>query len=387
MKIFAALLLVILFTTHGYTDVWSPIPPNQVPSSSTTGSGVYSSCNTTVGNFLVTWADNYPSDLPIYTIFDGSTWTTPSSIPSSSPAQTIIASSFNSGTGTFLVTWGGIISPLGYPFYATFDGSTWSTPAQIPSSSSLASAVFSAVNPSTGTFLAVWMDGNSTNPYYATFDGTSWSTPAQIPGSQSADTDIFVTFDPTSGLFLVSWLDGQNFPPYPYYATFDGTSWSTPGAIPGSSPGSSDVMSSVNSSGTFLLTWIDESSGAPVYVTFNGTSWSTPTLIPCGTVASSDISSSYDSNDNVFVVTWAGITAGGTYPSYTVFDGTNWSTPATIPGTSQSNYDITPSYCSSLGEFLVTWQGSNVYPYYSALSSPKPLISLVKSAIKAKKAN
>ncbi len=367
MKTFNFILLLTVVTSL-HCDTWNPVPPAQIPNSSSSGSGTFSSVNTTTGEFLVTWTDNFPSDLPIYATFNGFSWSIPTAIPNSSRADTTIASSFNSSSGQFLVTWGGLVPTLAFPFFATYDGAAWSLPSQIPGSLSSASAIFNSSNPNAGTYLATWMDGNSTNPFYAVYNGTVWNTPSQIPGSVSAESDVYSTYDPVADIFLVTWLDGLNIPSLPYFVTYNGSTWSTPAPIPNSSAASSDVWSSVNTSGSFLVTWIDESSGAPAFATFDGNTWSMPSLIPNGTLASSDIVSSYDPLQNLFLVTWGTTTGPSGLPTYALFDGSTWTMPLPIPQTSTSNFDINSSFSVPLKKFLVSWQDTSTFPFYTTLS-------------------
>jgi hypothetical protein len=111
---------------------------------------------------------------------------------------------------------------------------TWNPdPAQtIPGSSSTASIVNSAYISSLDEFITLWMDLATNNIVYDIYDGTTWSSPANIPGLPTASVNPFAASNSADGYFLVTWLSSSNFPTF---ATFDGTTWSSFSSIPSAS--------------------------------------------------------------------------------------------------------------------------------------------------------
>jgi hypothetical protein len=371
MKIFSLIVSLICINSPVliHADTWNPVPPIQIPGSAPTANIVSASYSPSLGEFFVGWVDG-SSNNPLYAIFNGTTWTAPAVIPGGSLASDTLFSSFSSTLGKFLVTWTELGSQN--PMYATFNGVTWSAPATIPASLPVASGspVVSSFDPTDGEFLVTWIDSVSGNPFYATFNGTIWSTPTAIPGSLPGvpNSGVIPIFGSLAGEFLVTWLDATSN--FPFYALFNGSTWTAPAAIPGSIPIAPDnpVISSYDSVlGLFLVTWQDSTN--PYFAIYNGASWTTPSAIPSAMPAGPIVFSSFDSRSDKFLITWQD-TATLT-PFYTTFDGLSWGTPTTIPSSLMANPPILSA--AAPDEFLVTWNLPTNEPFYSTFSPSSPV--------------
>jgi hypothetical protein len=140
-------------------------------------------------------------------------------------------------------------------------------------------------------------------------------------------------------------------------------------AIPNSSASSSpSVFSSCNSSGDFLATWLDQTSGIPTYSIYTS-SWGIP--ISLGSTdgdSSSMVFSAFDSSTGNYLITWRNgtSTTPNNGPFYSLYSGGVWTSPAPIAGISSA---ITSNvYCSSdsNGHFLATWcPNSGGLPFFA----------------------
>jgi len=143
----------------------------QLPTSPLSSGNVYSSVDPTTGDTLVTWKDNStpPTYTPQYAILNGTNnWTTnPQQIPGSADIDDPdVFSSCNPTTGDFLVTM--VDFGTNKPYYAIYNagtstGSLWTVPpVQVPGSIATNSntPVFSSCNPNTSAFF------NNVDRYY-----------------------------------------------------------------------------------------------------------------------------------------------------------------------------------------------------------------------------
>ncbi|MEI8125505.1 MAG: hypothetical protein WCG42_07115 [Parachlamydiaceae bacterium] len=357
--------LLICEGMYAATSTWTanatPIPLTQ-----TTNSSVFNAASSS-GNFMVTWQDSSTTK-PFYAIYDGTNWTTPQVIPGLSGGDNVDSDVFVSvsSAGLFMVTWKDT-STL-HPFYALYDGSSWTTPQAIPGSGSMFGDAFSAVNPA-GEFMVTWVIASGA-PDYAIYDGSSWTTPGPIPTVEEFGINAYCSAD-YSGNFMVT---GWNITNLPAYTIYDGTTW-TPLTDIGESDANSDVFSSFNSLG-FMVTWQDATTNKPFYSIYNGSSWTTPQAIPgSNPIVTNVLSSASPSGD--FMVTWKDNATSE--PFYAIYDGISWTTPQAIPGAGPSD-NYAASSVNVAGNFFLTWQdGTTNDPFYAEQNiqnNPLPPVSL-----------
>ena len=182
--------------------------------------------------------------------FNGSSWSAPANI------DTYPLASVSCASASFCVAVDGYTDRLqnhsGRAF--TFNGSSWSAPVSIDATSSLESVSC----PSASFCVAVDSGGNA-----LTFHGGSWSAPAHIAG-----VNDFYSVSCPSASFCVATTGGSSTGTSA--VTFNGSSWSVPVNITYGS------HVSVSCAVASFCAAVDLSGNA---VTFNGSSWSVPTSI------------------------------------------------------------------------------------------------------------
>ena len=106
--------------------------------------------------------------------------------------------------------------------------------------------------------------------YAATYDGTTWSRPARLPSPTRQPDSVSC---PAVSFCMA--VDAEN----PSTFVFNGSTWSPGPAINDPAPGTPMGMASVSCSSPSFCTAVDNGSNA---FTFNGTSWSGATVIDPG---------------------------------------------------------------------------------------------------------
>ncbi len=382
-----------------FADGWAPVPPVPIPGSTSANSAnTVSSFDSTTGQFLVTWQDNVSvPTYAVYTVSSG-TWSTPINIPGAvaAPLSSNIFSSFDPAAGKFLVTWKSTgLTGNTYSLY-TVSGDAWSPLATIPGSGIIGSnSIFNSFDSTTEQFLVTWRDGVTGLPFYTvyTVSSNSWSVPIAIPDlgshTMSNNTIAYTSFNSSTGQFLATWNNGASGNAYFSIYTVSGNSWSQPVAISTNQVDGGSISNSFDSTtGQYIAVWKEAVTRIPTYSIFNGVTWSTPAHIPgAGTLINGDIFSSFGSTLEQFFVTW--LDTKPIYSTYTVSSGT-WSTPTIIPSSSTAQPNVFSSFglaTSTTGLFLTTWQDftSNKPTYsiftISAPPSPTPTPSSNTQAI------
>ena len=119
-------------------------------------------------------------------------------------------------------------------WYASFDGSNWSKTAPIPN-------VASSIGPSLAVFqnklYAAWKgEENDQNLWYASFDGLNWSTQAHLSPPGTPNPNIASSIGPAlseyNGKLYAMWK-GRDNDQRLWYASFDGSNWSSQSRGPG----------------------------------------------------------------------------------------------------------------------------------------------------------
>jgi hypothetical protein len=223
-------------------------------------------------------------------------------------------------------------------------GVDWSAQQQIP-------GVTSSIGPSLAVFegrlYAAWRGaGNDQWLWYASFDGTNWSAQQQIPGVASSIGPSLTVFEGKLYAAWKAWHDDQSL----WYASFDGTNWSSQRQIP-SDPEIPSVASSIGASlaafgGKLYAAWKGASKDQSLwYASFDGTNWSSQRQIPG---VSSSIGPSLTAFEGKLYAAWK-----GAYDDqrlwYASFDGANWSAQKNIPGFTAQ--DVVPAPSAGLHSF------------------------------------
>ena len=205
--------------------------------------------------------------------YNGRSWSAPTDINTGGGSYNYLTL-ISCSSATFCVAVGDIKADVGgyltgdTEYARTYNGTLWSAPTDINSTSNDSGGPTS-VSCSSPTFcVAVLVDG-----YALTYNGMSWTAPTHIdanPGTCGMSCMV-VGLDSVScpsATFCVAVDSNGNA------LTYNGTSWSAPTNIDAS--GKLDSVSC--SSATFCVA-VDENGNA---LTYNGTSWSAPTHIGGG---------------------------------------------------------------------------------------------------------
>ena len=316
------------------------------------------------GKFVAVGYDG--SNYPVYaTSTDGSTWTTPATMNGSTTVANMYGVTASSSGKFVAVGFNG----SNYPVYATStDGSTWTTPATMNGSTTAANMYGVTVN-SSGKFVAVGYDGSNYPVYATSTDGSTWTTPATMNGSTTAAYMLGVTVNSSGKFVAVGYNNDTN--KYPVYATStDGSTWTTPATMNGSTTAAYMYGVTVNSSGKFVAVGFN-SSYYPVYATStDGSTWTTPATMNGSTTAANMYGVTVNSSGKFVAVGYD----GSNYPVYaTSTDGSTWTTPATMNGSTTAAYMLGVTVNSS-GLFVAVGFNGSIYPVY-AISSSVSLLS------------
>ena len=172
---------------------------------------------------VAAWADRL-SQMPFYAVFDGATWTTPgTAIPQGASAGVNynVDLVFNGANSTVIAAWGDSSDTT--PYYAVFNGTTW-VPAQvIPEGPNVGpyQDISLAYNSDTGQVFASWSDNVNYQGFYTIFNGSTWTTGATLPliPSLGIDYNIILVYDPYVHQMVATWA---NYPglAIPYFNIF-----------------------------------------------------------------------------------------------------------------------------------------------------------------------
>lgn len=200
---------------------WTPAAATSIPGATLqSGPYIYSTANTQNGEFFITWkavggSAYYYIGTPL--LSSSGALGTAQVIPNSSMAGFQVFPSFDPNSGHYVVTWVDQTSSL--PMFTVFNGFSWTVPEVIPGTgvANLSGAIYSSLDPSDGLLLYTWT-GASDAIYYATYDSNvllRWSAPSIIPNSMLSISPIFSSFDAVNRMFMVTWRDQtSNLPTY-----------------------------------------------------------------------------------------------------------------------------------------------------------------------------
>jgi hypothetical protein len=285
---------------------------------------------------------------------DAATWTGPSTIPS--------ATTYDGGPalarydGLLYAAWQGKSSPY-HIWYSAYNAATgtWSHEATEP-----VARTNSEAGPSLavyhGDLYAFWQSINHANGqpgyhiWYASFNGTSWSPQAEVPSALVTEGAAMGVASYGGDLYL-SWL-GQSSAAAVWYSAFNGTSWTPQASIPKTGAGGPGVAGEDTPlaayGGRLYVSW-EDASGIVEYATFNGTRWSAPVSTnnqeafgPALAVAGSRLYESWI-DSHYLTVDWAS------------FNGTRWTKPKETPWTVFSGVTAGPAIAGQDGDLYAAW--------------------------------
>ncbi len=318
---------------------------------------------------MATWVDSASSNHPYYSIYNGTSWSIPATITTASGGSYDVSSACNPKTGTVVATWVDVNTQD--PYYAVYMSGSWSSAQTITSNPSLNGYLDVNVtfNPVTDEFMATWGLNSDSTPYYSLYNGSTWSTPAPIATPADVLDVVFAAANTSTGDVVASWVtrSGNHI----MVATYSDGSWGAPVQIGDSlAVGIEDAYVVYDPSrNTMMVTWAGARTSFrfPYYSIYNGTDWSAPATIDTVSVYD-DVFTCFDPQSNTIIATWIN-TSSPQIPYYSIFDGTEWSVPASFGGGSANvYYDVSVAYNPTLLATIATWTnrtGPNVFPSFS----------------------
>ncbi len=290
-------------------------------------------------------------------------------------------------TGQYLATWVND-NNQSYPTYSFFTpGTGWSAINPITTSSQalLQNNVITSCNPVSGQFLATWTDMTTAYPTSSLYTpGTGWS-PIDALTTVAAASNTANSFDSTTGQFLTTWADPNNNN-YPTYAFYDPhTGWNPPATISTHSRAANVYTSFDPTTDRFLAVWVDIGTGRPMYAFYTSGTWSPAASIAISASVDNDVLCTCDPATGIFIATWADINQN-LYPFYSVYTpGSGWSASDTITTASGVTDNVTISYDLNTGQYLAAWSdyptGIPTYSFYTPSSGWSPPAAISASAI------
>ena len=241
------------------------------------------------------------------------------------------------------------------------------SPISTPYSSITYGSVFNSCDPTTGLFLATWVDGNNNQyPTYSFFTpGAGWSSINTISNSSAiSSSNVLTSCDPVSGQFLASWTNSTtNQPTSSVYSPGSGWSPSDPLMTSTATVNTANSFNSIT--GQFLVTWADTTTHYPTYSFYTpGTGWGPIATISTLSIAA-NVYTSFNSITNQFLAVWVDIGTG--QPMYSFYISGVWTPAASIAVSADVDNDVLCACNPATGEFLATWADINqsLYPFYS----------------------
>jgi hypothetical protein len=177
-------------------------------------------------NLYAAWKGETGDDHVYYSTFNETGW----SIKTTMPANSSVGPSLAFLGGTLYAAWKGEHGD-NRMFSAEFDGTSWINGKTIPGNSDIGPTLASL----NGKLYAAWKGEADLRLFYAEFDGTDWSSQTQMidpDNSPFYSSCIGPSLAVFKGTIYAAWR-GAIFDQGIYYASFDGTNWSSPNKIPG----------------------------------------------------------------------------------------------------------------------------------------------------------
>jgi len=232
----------------------------------------------------IVWSDE--SAFKVYwTYFDGDSWTTPMEI-FDKPGEDLGISVLTDDSNKIHLVWHNHTGTAENDeiWYSAYDDTSWSIPTNV-SDDDDGSAWPDIDVDSAGNIHVVWMNyGVGGHPdcievYYSMYNGLSWSTPLNISNLIGSSCYPRIAIDSRDYPHVVweeRWSDTIGHYS-PYYAFYDGASWSTPYMITDTTEnGMRPVIAIDIEDRTHILWTYGEYGGGILYRYCEGDSWSVP---------------------------------------------------------------------------------------------------------------
>lgn len=232
-------------------------------------------CQDRRGWLHAVWEDRTPGNYDIYYIFyDGNTWADTYNVSHGRTCwePDVAADTFNN----IHVVWGDY--DTGRIMWTMYDGSSWSTPVSISDSVPYSCVAPELdVSPVTNYVHCVWHNLGAANIWYSYYNGTSWSIPENVSDDpdDSAWPDIAV--DRMNRKHLV-WMDYNTYDIF--YSRKDSNSWSSPENISNLPGQSCAPRIEIDAYNYPRVVWEERHFGYHTYFSYyDGTDWMNPVYV------------------------------------------------------------------------------------------------------------
>lgn len=280
------------------------------------------------------------SSTPVYTFYDGSTWSPPQTIQQGAPNESC---SDTVGLTTFVQN--GVLSAMmAWPTtffrhrYSIYDGNGATIAlARFANSSLLDNTAGPALgiklvtiptnNPSFDSVIGAYKDFFASHPMYVIFDSvtSSWSAAAPITTLSTVKAHVSMVYDVANNRVIAAWISHSGIPTYSIY-TVSTASWSSPDTIPlGGSPiptlGQDVELAYDPIVHTIFAAWTNNALASSAYYSIlSGTTWSDALPIPPGNSSGAfdDVSLAYNLVSEQMYGAWGNF-APPHLPYYTTF--------------------------------------------------------------------
>lgn len=301
---------------------------------------------------------------------DGNIWSTLTQIPSGTFAVSGAAIAVNAAGLFVIIGYRDFGGNTGVPVYLTStNGTTWSSITQF---TGLSNCKLNGLTvDSSGRFVAVGTGPNQefVTAYADSLNTTTLSSWTVTIGSNAIGSRFnarSVCVNSSTGQFVAVGYNAYNYPTTSI--STGGATWAAPATMNGSTTIAIMTGVAVNSSGLYVAVGYNYAngtgSGYPVYSTStNGTTWTTPAVIN-GTTTFAYMMGIAVNSSGLFVA--VGYNVSGGYPVYTISgNGSTWSTPATM-GLSATATNIVAVTANPSGKFVaVGYYSSNGFAAYA----------------------
>jgi hypothetical protein len=269
-------------------------------------------------------------------------WTAPVTIPGSSSIGSPALAEFN---GKLYAAWTGSGgSGVVHVWYSSFNGTTWTKPAKVPSALTIQYST-PALGVYNGALFFAWVSSATPNQqlWYSSFNGTTWAHQKKVPsgltrggtgGSLAAyNGKLYLGFEGTGTTSKI------------WYTAFNGTSWTATTTIPSVTNAFSPGLAVYN--GALYASWDDQTSREIVYTAYNGTSWTSPASLASSSVFDGPALAAIG---GILYDAWIDFPIGGGFGdvTYAAFNGTSWSADVSVPSSLSCNGMGIGAYGSSL---------------------------------------
>jgi hypothetical protein len=240
--------------------------PVAIPSAKTYGTPALVAYD---GVLVAAWQGK-PSPYHVYySGFNGTKWSPYKAVPSAG-GNPDIGPALGVYNGDLYVAWEESDNQISY---ASYNGTTWTSPASIPSALTKQTPALGAYD---GRLYLAWTGQSQGKVWFSRFNGATWSTPAVIPTAVTYPQDAITALAAYDNKLYASWGGpGDKIG----YASFNGKKWSTPNTF--ASEWYNGPALAVDG-GLLYDAWTDYNSGAPYYADFNGSTWTAETPISTG---------------------------------------------------------------------------------------------------------